>query len=73
MLDADYLRRQAEHCLSLSRATFDLVIAKRLRAMADELQRKASELDGMRPRFALRMASSAPRQMATETGTRSDK
>ena len=46
MIDADYLRRQAENCLTLSRATFDLVIASRLRAMADELRRKAQELDG---------------------------
>jgi hypothetical protein len=44
-MDADYLRRQAENCLNLSRATFDLVIASRLRAMADELRRKAQELD----------------------------
>jgi hypothetical protein len=45
MIDADYLRRQAESCLTLSRATFDLVIASRLRAMAEEFRRKAQELD----------------------------
>jgi hypothetical protein len=45
MIDADYLRRQAETCLTLSRATFDLVIAGRLRAMAEDLRRKAHELD----------------------------
>jgi len=45
MIDADYLRRQAESCLNLSRATFDLVIAARLRAVAEDLRRKAHELD----------------------------
>jgi hypothetical protein len=45
MIDADYLRRQAESCLNLSRATFDLAIAGRLRVLADELKRKAQELD----------------------------
>ena len=45
MIDADYLRRQAETCLTLSRATFDLVIAGRLRAMAEDLRRKAQEVD----------------------------
>jgi hypothetical protein len=48
MSDADYLRRQAENCLNLSRATFDLVIASRLRALAEDLQRKAGEIDGAR-------------------------
>jgi hypothetical protein len=45
MIDADYLRRQAENCLSLSRATFDLVVASRLRALAEEFKRKAQEID----------------------------
>jgi hypothetical protein len=45
MIDADYLRRQAESCVTLSRATFDLVIAGRLRTMAEEFRRKAQELD----------------------------
>ena len=44
VMEADYLRRQAESCLNLSRATFDLVIAGRLRAMAEDLRRKAQEL-----------------------------
>jgi hypothetical protein len=45
MLDADYLRQQAEACYQLSRATFDLSIAGRLRAMADGLLRKAAEIE----------------------------
>jgi hypothetical protein len=45
MLQADYLRRQAETCLNLSRATFDLGIAGRLRALAEELLRKAAEIE----------------------------
>jgi hypothetical protein len=44
-LDADYLRRQAETCFYLSRATFDLSIAGRLRALAEELRRKATEIE----------------------------
>ena len=42
---SDFLRRQAELCLSLSRATFDLTMAGRLRAMAEEFKHKAAELD----------------------------
>jgi hypothetical protein len=45
MLDADYLRRQAEKCLALSRATFDLSVARRLRGLADEFRDKAAEVD----------------------------
>ena len=45
MLEADYLRRQAEACLQLSRTTFDLGIAGRLRAIAEELRRKAAEIE----------------------------
>ena len=40
--DINFLRRQAEHCVALSRATFDLTIASRLRAMADEFQARAA-------------------------------
>jgi hypothetical protein len=40
--DISFLRRQAEHCVALSRATFDLTIASRLRAMADELRARAA-------------------------------
>ena len=43
--DINFLRRQAEHCIALSRATFDLTIASRLRTMADELRTRASQLE----------------------------
>ena len=42
---SDFLRRQAELCLALSRATFDLTMAGRLRAMAEEFKHKAAEFD----------------------------
>jgi hypothetical protein len=49
--DISFLRRQAEHCIALSRATFDLTIASRLRTMADEFRARAAhwedELDHM--------------------------
>jgi hypothetical protein len=41
----DYLRRQAELCIAISRATFDLTMAGRLREMAVDLQDKAAELE----------------------------
>jgi hypothetical protein len=43
--DISFLRRQAEHCIALSRATFDLTIASRLRTMADEFRTRASQLE----------------------------
>jgi hypothetical protein len=43
--DSNFLRRQAEQCIALSRATFDLTLASRLRAMAVELHAKASDLE----------------------------
>ena len=43
--DISFLRRQAEHCIALSRATFDLTVAGRLRRMADEFCSRASELE----------------------------
>lgn len=45
MISGAYLRRQAETLVAMSRATFDLTIAGRLRRMAAELQAKAAELD----------------------------
>jgi hypothetical protein len=42
---SDYLRRQAELCTAISRATFDLTMAGRLREMAADLQEKAAELE----------------------------
>jgi hypothetical protein len=41
--DCNFLRRQAELCIALSRATFDLTLAGRLRSMADEFRAKAAE------------------------------
>ena len=45
MVSAAYLRRQAETLIAMSRATFDLTIAGRLRRMAAELHAKAAEQD----------------------------
>ena len=45
MVSGAYLRRQAEILIAMSRATFDLTIAGRLRRMAAELQAKAAEQD----------------------------
>lgn len=45
MVTAMYFRRQAEVLLALSRATIDLMIAGRLRALAAEFRAKADELD----------------------------
>jgi hypothetical protein len=45
MVSSAYLRRQAEILIAMSRATFDLTIAGRLRRMAAELQEKAAEQD----------------------------
>jgi hypothetical protein len=42
---SDYLRRQAELCIAISRATFDLTMAGRLRDMASDLQEKAVEVE----------------------------
>jgi hypothetical protein len=45
MVTGVYLRRQAEILIAMSRATFDLTIAGRLRRMAAELHAKAAEQD----------------------------
>jgi hypothetical protein len=44
-MTSSYLLRQAEALLSLSRSTFDLGVAGRLRALAAEFRAKAHELD----------------------------
>jgi len=49
MISGAYLRRQAESLIAMSRATFDLTIAGRLRRMAAELQDKAAEEDDPSP------------------------
>jgi hypothetical protein len=43
--DSQFLHQQADLCTALSRATFDLTLAGRLRVMAGDLHRKASEWD----------------------------
>jgi hypothetical protein len=43
MISGAYLRRQADMLIAMSRATFDLTIAGRLRRMAAELQDKAAQ------------------------------
>jgi hypothetical protein len=45
MANAMYLRKQAQVLLHLSRATMDLGIAARLRALAAEFEAKADELE----------------------------
>jgi hypothetical protein len=47
MISGAYLRRQADTLIAMSRATFDLTIAGRLRRMAAELQ--AAEEDDALP------------------------
>jgi hypothetical protein len=49
MINGTYLRRQAEILISMSRATFDLTVAGRLRRLAAELQDKAAEEDDVLP------------------------
>jgi hypothetical protein len=43
--DITFLRQQAELCIALSRSTFDLTVAGRLRALAKEFQAKADQWD----------------------------
>jgi hypothetical protein len=43
MVSGAYLRQQAEILIAMSRATLDLGVAGRLRAMASELQTRAAE------------------------------
>ena len=43
--DIAFLRRQAELCIALSRATFDLTVAGRLRILAEELRNRAAQLE----------------------------
>jgi hypothetical protein len=48
MISGAYLRQQAEILIAMSRATFDLGVAGRLRAMASELQNSAAEQEAER-------------------------
>ena len=43
MIRGEYLRKQAQILIAMSRATFDLGLAARLRTMASELQTRAAE------------------------------
>jgi hypothetical protein len=45
MKESDFLRQQGETCFALSQSTYDLTIAGRLRALAQELRDRATELD----------------------------
>jgi hypothetical protein len=45
---AAYLRQQAELLIAMSRATIDLGMANRLRAMASEFQTRAAEQEAKR-------------------------
>jgi hypothetical protein len=45
---SEYLRHQADTCLRIARAGFDLATAERLRHMAADLRAKADELDDAR-------------------------
>ncbi len=49
----EYLRRQAESCLRIARAGFDLATAERLRHMAADLRAKADELEERERQSAL--------------------
>lgn len=40
-----FLRRQADVCIALSRSTFDLTVAGRLRVMAEELRERSLQHD----------------------------
>jgi len=48
MVSSAYLRQQAEILIAMSRATFDLGVAGRLRIMASELQARAAEQEDTR-------------------------
>jgi hypothetical protein len=43
MRGSEFLRRQAEQCVAMSRATIDLTVAGRLRAMAADFREMAAE------------------------------
>ena len=65
MVSGAYLRQQAEILIAMSRATFDLGVAGRLRAMASELQARAAQQENERG-FADNEVASFKR--ATRTG-----
>jgi hypothetical protein len=59
---ADYLRKQANRCLSWARDCFDLETATRLRLLAEELRAKADEIDVGAPRMASSHMQQQPMQ-----------
>jgi hypothetical protein len=61
MVSGAYLRRQAEALIAISRATFDLTIAGRLRRMAEELQDKAAQDKAAEEDDALPISSNSSR------------
>ena len=58
---SNYLRRQAELCIVLSRATIDLAVASRLRAMAEDLRSTAAAWDEESDEFQPRNPRLEPR------------
>jgi hypothetical protein len=48
-VNGDYLRKQANKCLSWARECFDLETATRLRLLAEEFRAKADEIDAGKP------------------------
>jgi hypothetical protein len=66
MASAAYLRQQAELLIAMSRATIDLGMANRLRAMASEFQTRAAEQEAERG-FADNEVASF--KLATRTGS----
>jgi hypothetical protein len=42
---AEFLRRQADNCLRIARACFDLTSAERMRLLAGELRAMADEIE----------------------------
>ena len=70
MLDAEYLRHQAQTCLRLARGTFDLTTAERLRFMAADFYAKAEELDDaetLEPHMMMAGTASSPGDSADES------
>ena len=67
MVTNAYLRQQAEILIAMSRATLDLGIAGRLRAMASELQARAAEQEDDERDFADNEMASFKRSVRTES------
>jgi hypothetical protein len=70
MRHADYLRRQAQRCIALSRTTYDLATARQLRKLAEELCTKAAELDKEEPPLPLFMLKAMARPATSASANR---